>query len=388
MLIPWWALSQNNLYLKAQVAYEQSDFDASSNYLNDYLKEFGSNDKAVFLRAKSNLQLKKYQLVLDDISMLKPGFNDEILLIKARANAGLANSESAIQLLDKYLDSNKKEAEPIILNYPEFQELKANEGWQILWKEERYSKNEMLLNNALYAIKSNKIAEAGDRLDELIARYKRSNEGYYYKGKILFEKKNYTEALKMFENALEIEPDNIDYQLEVAKSNVKLKKQKKAIEQFNAIIANDSLYLPAFLGRAEAYLLNKDYENAEVDISKFRGYYPQNPEAQFVNAEINSQSGDFLSAISTFGKLIKANPAKADYFIGRANSYMATKTYKYAIKDYSMALDLDPKNIEVYKLKANAHKLAGETKKACIEWEHAIKLGDIESMNLRRKYCK
>lgn len=77
-----------------------------------------------------------------------------------------------------------------------------------------------------------------------------------------------------------------------------------------------------------------------------------------------------------------------DYFIGRANSYMATKTYKYAIKDYSMALDLDPKNVDVYKKKAQAHKLAGEMKKACAEWSHAAKLGDIESQDNLKKYCR
>jgi predicted Zn-dependent protease len=153
-------------------------------------------------------------------------------------------------------------------------------------------------------------------------------------------------------------------------------------------LTKDSLIISAWLLRAEINFELANDEDASTELSKYLQYYPDNTIAQYLNAQINARRGDLLNAIAEFGRLIKLNPANPDYFIGRADAYFKTKTYTYAIKDYAMALDLDPKNIEVYKMKAKAHQLAGDLKGACINWQHAVRLGDIESRGFLQKYCK
>lgn len=387
-VFPFCVVAQNNQFLKGKIALEQEKYSEAVTFINNFLNENTKNDEALLIRAKAYLELKNYHEALNDLSSLKRDNKDEISLLKARIYAGLGDMKQAMQFLDKYLGTSKKLPEHMIQSYPEFQQYESSPSWNALWTTEKYSNKELLLNNVYYALKTGKKAEADDRLNELLKRFKNSDEAYYLKGNLLYDDKKYSEAQSFFEDAVKMRPDNIDYQVGLAKCNTKLKKVKKAINMFNAVIEQDSLDLPAYLGRAEAYLEDNDFENAEKDIATFRAYYPSNTDAQLLNARISTKSGDFLTAISTFGRLIKENPAQPDYFIGRANAYMATKTFKYAIMDYSMALDLDPKNVDVYKRKAEAHKQAGEMKKACIEWEHAVKLGDVESMNLLHKYCK
>jgi tetratricopeptide (TPR) repeat protein len=170
--------------------------------------------------------------------------------------------------------------------------------------------------------------------------------------------------------------------------NNKTQKYKTALELLNTLLLKDSLNLAAYLARAEAYYGNGQYTNAQADISQYRLYYPENEDARYTEARICVKTGDYLGAISNYGKLIKTNPGKVEYYTGRADAYMVTKTYKYAIKDYAMALDLNPKLWEVYKAKAKAHQMLGEMTEACNEWQNAARLGDIESQDNIYKYCK
>ncbi len=380
--------SQGNLYLKAKIAADNNSFIEATQYIKSYLIEFPDDKRATFLNAKLSIETKNFTTAINELNKLKERYHDDIPLMLARANAGLGKNELAFEQLENYLQSTNKYPEPVIKSFPEFQNFKQSEEWKKLWENDRYSKKEVLLNNAIYAIKSGKYEEANERLDELLSRYSRSDKGYYLKAKLLYQNKDYSKALSTIEKAIELEPNTVDYQCFEAGCFTKLGKAKKAVVKYNEILRDDSVSLPAYLGRAEAYLRSGDFENALKDIEYYRTYYPSDNQAQLLYAEISSMDGDFLSAISTYGKLIKSDPSKPDYFIGRANSYMATKTYKYAIKDYSMALDLDPKNIEVYKKKAQAHKLAGEMKKACAAWTYAAKLGDIESQDNLKKYCR
>ncbi len=382
------AAAQSNPYINAQVAFEKMQYKDAVDYLNLHISVYPKHDKSILLRAKSFIELGNYQLALEDISKLKVSGNNEIYLLLARANAGMGKNDLAFEQLDKYLGTNTKLPEPVIKSFKEFQALKTSDKWSTLWKAEHYTNKEIILNNAKYAIHSGNYAEAADRLDEYLLKYTRSPEAYYLRGNIYYYSKDYKLASEFYESALKLEPEFQECLLAHANCANEVGKYKTALNLFNSIIASDSLYIQAFLGRAKSLVENGSFDQAKSDIAKYRSYYPENKEAQFLEAYIDTKNGDFLNAISNYGQLIKANPGKSEYFIARANAYMATKTYKYAIKDFSMALDLEPKNIEVYKLKAKAHQLAGEINQACFEWQNAARLGDIESMDNFHKYCK
>jgi len=379
---------QTNAFLNAKVSFEKMQFGQCLEFLNQHISEYPKYENAILLRAKTYLELKSYQLALEDISKLKVSSNNEIYLLLARAYAGATKNELAIEHLSKYMASNTKLPEPIIKSFPEFHTLMLSEGWLNFWKTIRYTNKEILINNAKYAIKTGNYAEAADRLDECMAKYPRSAEAFYLRGNVYFNSKDYKFAWDLYENALQIEPKFQECILAKANCGNRLGKYKTSLDLFNSIIKSDSLTISAYPGRAESLVELGNLEQAKSDISKYREYYPENTDIQLLEAYIDTKNGDFLSAIANYSKLIKANPAKAEYFINRANAYMLTKTYKYAIKDYSMALDLEPKNIEVYKSKAKAHQLEGELTQACFEWQHAAKLGDIESMDNLHKYCK
>jgi len=382
------SFGQSNLYLKAKIAFDHLQNKETVEYLNQYLISQPKHNEAILLRAKANIELASYQNAIEDLLNLKSSTGDEYYLLTSRAYAGLNKPDMAIEQLYKYLNTNTKQPESVVKSFREFNILRTNDLWTDLWKNVKYSAKEEILHNAKFAIRSGNYAEAADRLDECLIKYPKSADALYFRGNVYFFNKDFKSALKCIKSALQIKPEINDYIFSQALCENKLMKYKTALDLFNKVIKKDSLNLSAFFGRSEAYAGLKLYDNARSDISKYLRYYPENTEAQFLKANIDAESGDYLSAIANFGKLIKTNPSRPEYFLSRANAYMSTKTYKYAIKDYSMALDLDPKNAEVFKLKAKAHQLNGEMKQACNEWFYAARLGDVESRDMLYKYGK
>ncbi len=380
--------AQSNGYLMSKVAYENNRYLEAQKLVQNYCSQYPDDKRAKLLNAKIDIELQQYGRALRVLAELKPNVAPDILLLKSRANAALGRNVKAVEQLNKYLLSRKKLPEPIIKSYFEFSNLKTTIQWKELWQKERYTNKEQMLNNIFYAIKTAKYEEANDRLDEFLSKYKTNSYAHYLKSDLLYKNKKYREALKHSTKAVDKNAKDISYKALKARCLTKLGKVKKSISLYNEIIKQDTLYLQAYLGRAAAYMGNNEIDKAENDILKYRAYYPNDKNAQLLNAQINAKGGDFLSAIGNYGQLIKSDPSKSAYFIGRADAYFNTKTYKYAIRDYSMALDLDPKNVYVYKQKALIHKKMGDMKKACIEWKYAAQMGDIESMYNLKKYCK
>jgi tetratricopeptide (TPR) repeat protein len=384
---PFQGISQGNLFLLGQAAYEQKDFIKASEYLENHQKLFPKHIETKILIAKCKLNLMEYDNALSELIDIKPGTDNEILLLQARACAGKGENEKAFKILENYESTGNKIAPEIIKSYPEFSNMKNLQKWTTLWSTWKYSEKENAINNVKYAIKSEKYSEAADRLDNFLLKYTTNAEAFYLRANIYYQEGDFKNAVICYESALNLDKNNQDYLLGRASAFHKLKRYKRALEEYNLILENDSLAISAYLGRADVQIELNNFQQALNDIAKFRVYYPQNNEALYIEAKANVKSGDFLSAIGEYGQLIKGNPGRPEFFIGRADAYFETKTYIYAIRDYSMALDLDPKNLEVYKKKAKAYQLSGDIKRACIDWGHAVELGDVESMNLIRKYC-
>ncbi len=65
-----------------------------------------------------------------------------------------------------------------------------------------------------------------------------------------------------------------------------------------------------------------------------------------------------------------------------------TKTYKYAVKDYSMVLDLNPRWAEVYFNRGLAYFSLGNKQRACSDWKKAKELKYMQADDYMRKNCR
>ncbi|MBN1251753.1 MAG: tetratricopeptide repeat protein [Bacteroidales bacterium] len=378
--------AQTDNYLLSKISYQKKDYPKSLEYINAYLNQYPNSENAILLNINILFQIKDYNKAIDNI--LKISRNNDYYLMLARAFSGINNTSKAVENMDLYLKTRNKKSEAEIKSFKEFDILFKNEAWVNLWKKDWYQKKEKILNDAEYAYSLKNYDEAENIINELLDKYNKSYKAFYIRGLINFNKKNLKQALSDFESAINLNKKDINLNLDYALCLVELNKTKKAFEIYEDILKNDSTELKAFYGRAKLGLATNNLANAQSDIEYYLQYYPDNEDVNYLAAQIDFKAGDFLSAIPKFGKLIKINPAKEEYFIGRANCYMKTETYKYAIFDYSMALDLNPKLSEVYYQKANAHYKIGQIEQACANWNYSYRYGNTECTKLIYKHCK
>ena len=83
---------------------------------------------------------------------------------------------------------------------------------------------------------------------------------------------------------------------------------------------------------------------------------------------------DFDSAISAMSEAIRAEPATAAFYCGRADAYAAKREFDNAIADYTEAIRLNPKNAGAYSGRGYAYGAKGDFDKAIADFTEAIRL--------------
>ena len=91
--------------------------------------------------------------------------------------------------------------------------------------------------------------------------------------------------------------------------------------------------------------------------------------------KIEAASGDNLKAMKYFSENLKAHPNDAECYIDRANSYFVSKSWDWAINDYSMSLDLNPADSDAWLNKGISLLNSGRAEDACHDFKKIIKSG-------------
>jgi tetratricopeptide (TPR) repeat protein len=85
---------------------------------------------------------------------------------------------------------------------------------------------------------------------------------------------------------------------------------------------------------------------------------------------------------------VENHPENPGSFIDRADAYVLSGNYKYAILDYGMALDLDPTNPATWLNRGKDYIKTGNNKQACNDFIRAVRLNSREGVWLYREYCE
>ena len=65
------------------------------------------------------------------------------------------------------------------------------------------------------------------------------------------------------------------------------------------------------------------------------------------------EAEDYINALKCFNRNLKEDPNNGLYYKARGKTYLKTATYRYAISDLSMSLDLRPDDAETWMYHGN-----------------------------------
>jgi tetratricopeptide (TPR) repeat protein len=161
-----------------------------------------------------------------------------------------------------------------------------------------------------------------------------------------------------------------------------------AVEELDRVIRQDPARFDAYVQRAEARSQTGDLTGAMSDMMLYLTYFPKDDSALYRQGLIQFQHGKYLDAIQSFNRSLALNKGEAAYYFARGRTYAATGTTRYADKDMSMALDLDPLNGEIWFEKGKLADQLGVVGNACYCYRKAYQYGIFEAGELINKRCR
>lgn len=188
------------------------------------------------------------------------------------------------------------------------------------------------------------LAQFQDRESELVTQVEAANDpvSYTMLGKIYFYSESDSKALKAFDAALKLDPDNAQAHCFTGLVHRFANDLERAEASFNAAIAaspdNSGYHLE--LGRTLE--MKGDVEGAALAYEKSLAIDGENFEANYSLAVIFAKKDDFTNTEKYFQAAIKARPDDLDSHYNLGQLYQTHKKPRAAIEKFTKVLEIDP----------------------------------------------
>ena len=183
---------------------------------------------------------------------------------------------------------------------------------------------------------------------------------------LALHEKDLNQAEQFIEDALIIEPNNRStLQLKAKLSNLN-KQHKAALKIYNQLIENNTNNLQYRLERAATYAVLKDNIKAKADINFVLSKVENHPQANFIKAQILLQEQDFVGAQAASQKVVNAVPQHMPAALILGASNFALKNYNQAAEYLIIYMSSDPSNLKAQNLLANVYLEQGKIRQALL----------------------
>jgi tetratricopeptide (TPR) repeat protein len=198
---------------------------------------------------------------------------------------------------------------------------------------------------ALANINRKHYVEAEQDIRRAIAASPQSAFGYVQMGNLRFAQKQYDDAAKAYQDALDRNANSIDALRGLVNAYVAENQVDKAISMVNAQIGkapnNSNFYdlLGAVLFRSK-----RDLSGAETALEKSTALDSHNYDALFQLCQVRAAKGEIDRAIATGEQSLKDNPRQPNLDVQMGNLYESKSDWKKAEEAYQTALALNSQN--------------------------------------------
>lgn len=190
--------------------------------------------------------------------------------------------------------------------------------------------------------------------------------------------KTWKNSISLWENTLKHYPESHIALLNYGNACRDAKQYNKALESYEKISKNSSLYFKMLENRAFVYYNLKQYQDALNDYQKLLNHFPERQDIEQYVISILIESGQSHIAKETALKLLSKNPQMSQAWNSLGNYYLETKQTDSAIYAYSKAIELTPTAMYYYN-RANVYSQLNILDLALNDYNKAIKLDSNNS---------
>jgi tetratricopeptide (TPR) repeat protein/serine/threonine protein kinase len=217
------------------------------------------------------------------------------------------------------------------------------------------ARGKMTVKNYAEALKC--LDQALEKTPDFIDAYLVSAECQRYLG-------NYDRAIKLYKQAISIADNNPMAYFQLGQTFIAIENWEQAKDEFKKAIELDPNFGLAHAGLATCYLnlgINHDA------ISEYRRAIALGPniaekeQILFIIGNLLTSMKIYEEAIQEYQKLLDINPMYADAYIGIGHCYMMISDHSKAENSFKKAVDVDPKSYSAYATLAQFYVDSGRT---------------------------
>lgn len=161
--------------------------------------------------------------------------------------------------------------------------------------------------------------------------------------------------------AIVLKDDFVDARLLRAEALIKMKQYKEAMEDIDAILAQDPEDESAILLRGKIKETTGAQEEAEADYSRVTQLNPFNEQAFLYLGQLYITQEKLPEAIALFDEAIELNPSFAEAYHERGRAKLLNGDKEGSAEDMKKGLELDPKEIQSFSGQYGNQPGAGST---------------------------
>jgi tetratricopeptide (TPR) repeat protein len=173
------------------------------------------------------------------------------------------------------------------------------------------------------------------------------------KGRELYEKREFTEALMNLNKAIDVDPN----------------------------------YAPAYFLRGNIKDNFDDRHGAMKDYNMAIEKNPKFADAFFARGNVKMKLQDYYGAIADFTSCISLNENNIEAYFNRGKAKQFLQAYEDAINDCSKIIQLHPKNVDAYFMRGILRIEFGDMKNGCLDLSKAGELGDLKAYEMIKEKC-
>lgn len=379
------AQDNNELFLSTHASIYNNNYNDAIISLSKLIDNRNNADYLI-LRSKIYLHQNFYNKALQDCNNANKLNNNIANYQLAQISMKQNNYLATINYLNKYIFSKNHISLFKLLKDSSFKKIHYTIEWDNLLEQKWSNKYILSIQNVIDFLEIGNYNSALDITNELILSNRNNSDVFALRSYILVKQNKYAQALDDINKALLIHYD-VNYIFQRAKIYSELEKSELAILDYNKLIYISPENFELYRYRASEFIKTNETIKAQKDIAFTLKYLPNNQEINFINAQLSYKNRNYFSSLRTLNELIKTNKANAKYYVLRADTYMQTQMYNYASKDYSMALDIKPRDANTYYKLALSQIKRNHKHKACSNLKKAIRYGNKKAILLSKKYC-
>ena len=196
----------------------------------------------------------------------------------------------------------------------------------------------------------------------------------FEEGNKLYYAKDYYGAIKLYREALKLNPNFADAYNNRGNAYKDLGQYERAIQDFDKAIQLNPNYDMAYNNRGVAYYYLGQNERAIQDYDKAIQLNPNYDMAYNNRGVCYNELGQNERAIQDYDKAIELNPNDSTAYNNRGNAYKDLGQYKRAIQDFDKAIQLNPNYDMAYNNRGVAYFYLKKYQQAFKNFERAYEL--------------